>query len=90
MATSNEKIAVLETEFKNLKDDLKDIRVDVKEMSTALVEKLDEMEKGAKAAHKDLGERLEVIERWRWWLMGVGVAVGYIASHFKTIQSVFG
>lgn len=90
MATSNEKIAVLETEFKNMKDDLTEIKSDVKDMSTALVDKLDAMEKGAKAAHKDLGDRLAVIERWRWYLMGIGAAVGYIASHFKAIQAVIG
>lgn len=41
-------------------------------MQTALVEKLDHMEK-----------RIQVIERWRWTLIGAAAVAGYFLAHFR-------
>ena len=49
------RIAVLETEIKNIVSELRDHRKDSKEHHTEMMNKI-----------TDLDKRLQVIERWRW------------------------
>lgn len=65
------RIAVLENEIKNVVTELKEHRKDSKEHHNAMMEKIE-----------DLDKRLQVIERWRWMIIGGAVALGYLASHF--------
>lgn len=68
------RIAVLENEIKNVVTELKEHRKDSKEHHTVMLEKIE-----------DLDKRLQVIERWRWMIIGGAVALGYFASHFLKI-----
>ena len=90
MATSAEKIAVLETEFKNINTDITEIKSDIKTMSNSVVAKLDAMEENSKKAHQDLSNRLTKIEQWRWMVLGAGIAVGYLVSHATIFTKIFG
>lgn len=90
MATTAEKIAVLETEFKNINTDITEIKSDIKSMSNSVVAKLDAMEENSKKAHQDLSNRLTKIEQWRWMVLGAGVTVGYLISHTSFFTKIFG
>lgn len=68
------RIAVLENEIKNVVMELKEHRKDSKEHHAVMLEKIE-----------DLDKRLQVIERWRWMIIGGAVALGYFASHFLKI-----
>lgn len=65
------RIAVLETELKNLINELREHRKDSKENHATMMEKIEELD-----------SRIQIIERWRWMVVGGAVAVGYIVSHF--------
>lgn len=65
------RIAVLENEIKNVVTELKEHRKDSKEHHTAMMDKID-----------DLDKRLQIIERWRWMIIGGAIALGYLVSHF--------
>lgn len=65
------RIAVLETELKNLISELKEHRKDSKEQHAAMMGKIEELD-----------ERIQVIERWRWMVVGGAIAIGYVVSHF--------
>lgn len=65
------RIAVLENELKNVVTELKEHRKDSKDHHNAMMEKIE-----------DLDKRLQVIERWRWMIIGGAMALGYFASHF--------
>lgn len=65
------RIAVLENEIKNMATDLRDHRKDSKEHHNAMMEKIE-----------NLDRRLQVIERWRWMIIGGSIALGYMAAHF--------
>lgn len=68
------RIAVLENEIKNIAVELKEHRKDSKEHHAAMMEKIE-----------DLDKRLQVIEKWRWMIIGGAVALGYFASHFLNV-----
>lgn len=64
------RIAVLENEVKNIASDIKEIRKEQKEQHDMLMMKMTAMD-----------ERLGVVERWRWMLLGASVVVGYFLAH---------
>ena len=65
------RIAVLETELKNLINELREHRKDSKENHTTMMEKIEELD-----------SRIQIIERWRWMVVGGAIAIGYVVSHF--------
>lgn len=64
------RIAVLENELKNVVQELRDHRRDSKDHHIQMMDKINELDK-----------RLQVIERWRWMVVGGAIALGYFASH---------
>ncbi len=71
MFDTNARIAVLENEIKNIASEIKDHRTDSKEHHVQMMRKIEEIDK-----------RLNVIERWRWMVVGGAVVIGYFISHF--------
>jgi len=66
------RIAVLENEVKNIASDVKEIKKDQKEQYDNLCFKMDNM-----------SSRVNVLERWRWMIVGAAVVVGYILAHVR-------
>lgn len=63
------RIAVLENEVKNIASDVREIRKESKEQHELLMKKMDYLD-----------NRLAVVERWRWMVVGAAAVVGYLAS----------
>lgn len=66
------RIAVLENEVKNIASDVKEMRTESKQQHALLMQKMDAMD-----------ERLGVVERWRWMIIGAALVAGYILAHVK-------
>ena len=71
MFDTGARIAVLETQLENLGSELKNFRQDSKEQHRQMMEKI-----------TDIDKRLNIIERWRWMIIGGAAALGYMVSHF--------
>ena len=65
------RIAVLESQLTNLVSDLKEFRHDSKEQHKQMMEKI-----------SDIDERLTVLEKWRWMIIGGAGVLGFMAAHF--------
>lgn len=65
------RIAVLENEIKNISIDLREHRLDSKEHHILLMKRID-----------NIDSRLQVIERWRWMIVGAAAVLGFLVSHF--------
>lgn len=65
------RIAVLENEIKNIGTELKEHRVDSKEHHIMLMKRIDHID-----------NRLQVIERWRWMIVGGAAVLGFMIAHF--------
>ena len=65
------RIAVLENQLTNLGSELKEFRQDSKEQHKAMMEKI-----------SDIDQRLTIIERWRWMIIGGAMVLGFALSHF--------
>lgn len=74
---TSSRIAVLENELKNVASDVKEMRLESKQQHAMLMSKMDSMD-----------ERLSVVERWRWMILGAAVVVGYILAHVR-LENLF-
>lgn len=64
------RIAVLENELKNVAKVVQEHRDDSKEQHMQMMKKI-----------SNIDDRLNVIERWRWMVVGGALALGYVISH---------
>lgn len=114
-----ERIAKLEAQVEGIKDDVKDLKADVKEVHSRIttgnreiMDKIDDMDqrldaklnasaKSAKEQHeqiqveiqkdiKEITARVDVLERWRWMIVGGAIVLGFIVGNSGFITKIFG
>jgi chromosome segregation ATPase len=96
MATTVERIGIVETKVENLSEKMDDLKVDVKEMHDcldktrdSLVEKLDEMYTASCDQHAELAKKISGLEKAREktiWMVSGGIAfAGIFSGHLDKI-----
>jgi uncharacterized coiled-coil DUF342 family protein len=96
MATTVERIGIVETKVENLSEKMDELKVDVKEMHDCLdktrdglLEKLDEMYGASCAQHAELAKKLGELEKVRqkivWMVAGAVAILGILSGHLKEI-----
>ena len=100
MATTVERLGVVETKVANLDEKLDDIKVDVKDMHDCLdktrdsvMAKLDDMYGASCEQHSELAKKITELERFKqkWiYMTAGGIAVlGFLSGHSATFASLF-
>jgi hypothetical protein len=100
MATTAERLGVVETKVANLDEKLDDIKVDVKDMHDCLdktrdsvMAKLDDMYGASCEQHSQLANKITELERFKqkWiYMTAGGIAVlGFLSGHSATFASLF-
>jgi chromosome segregation ATPase len=96
MATTVERIGIVETKVENLSEKMDDLKVDVKDMHDcldktrdSLVEKLDEMYTASCDQHAELAKKISNLEQIRQkmvWMVAGGVAfTGILSGHMDKV-----
>ena len=96
MATTVERIGIVETKVENLSEKMDELKVDVKEMHDCLdktrdglLEKLDEMYGASCTQHAELAKKLGELEKVRqkivWMVAGAVAILGILSGHLKEI-----
>lgn len=78
MIDTQARLAVMENEVKNICGELKELRTEQKEQHNLMMAKLSKMD-----------ERIGIIEKWRWMLIGGALVLGYFLAHVQ-IGKIFG
>ena len=92
MATTAERIGVVETKVQNLDEKLDDLKIDVKEMHdcldktrSSLTDKLNEMYDASCSQHlalaKEIAELKTQRDKWIWWAAGAVATFGWATGH---------
>ena len=100
MATTVERLGVVETKVANLGEKLDEIKVDVKDMHDCLdktrdsvMAKLDEMYGASCEQHSELASKITELEKFRqkWiYMTAGGVAVlGWVSGHMDLVAKMF-
>ena len=96
MATTVERIGIVETKVENLSEKLDDLKVDVKDMHDCLdktrdglIQKLDEMYDASCTQHAELAKKISGMEKARektiWMISGGIAAAGILSGHMDKI-----
>ena len=100
MATSQERIGVLETRVEGLNEKMDTLKADVKEMHDCLDKtrddlsaKLDKMYDASCSQHNALNDKIESIEKikdkWTYTAWGGLAVAGFLSGHIDKIAHLF-
>lgn len=96
MATTTERLGIVETKVQNLDEKIDELKIDVKEMHDcldktrdSLTEKLSTMYDASCNQHKSLAKEINALksqrDKWLWTAAGAIAAMGWISGHAATI-----
>ena len=100
MATSQERIGVLETKVEGINEKIDTLKIDVKEMHDCLDKtrddlsaKLDKMYDASCSQHAALNDKIESFEKlkdkWTYMAWGGLAVIGFLSGHIDKIQTLF-
>ena len=107
-----ERISKLEAQVEGIKDDVADVKQDIKELHSRIttgnreiMDKIDDMDRrmdakmtangeAAKTQHaaiqkeiqddiKKVTDRVDILEKWRWMIVGGAIVCGYLIGHLE-------
>ena len=92
-AQTETEVAVLQVQYKNLdekvdeiKVELKDIRDDMARANESTQNLIKDFQSSNIDAHKTMAAKIAALEKWRWMMMGAGIALG--ALGYNTIGKI--
>ena len=54
-----------------------------------LIDEIKQLRKENEEQHKMVSERLERLEKWRWFVVGIAAAIGFILAQVKSFSGLF-
>ena len=99
MATTAERLGIVETKVQNLDEKLDDLKVDVKDMHdcldktrNGLTDKLNEMYDASCSQHSSLAKEISALksqrDRWVWSVAGGLVVLSWASAHADTLGKI--
>ena len=99
MATTTERLGIVETKVENLNEKLDGLKEDVKEMHDCLdqtreglTDKLNTMYDASCNQHKSLAEEINALksqrDKWVWTAAGAIAVMGWVSGHAETIMKI--
>ena len=99
MATTAERLGIVETKVQNLDEKLDDLKVDVKEMHdcldktrNSLTNKLDEMYDASCSQHSALAKEISALksqrDKWVWSVAGGLVVLSWASAHADSLGKI--
>ena len=91
----------IKTDVAAVKSDIKELHSRIttgnREIMDKLDEKIDELAQSDKEQHDVMSktmnaikDRVDILERWRWMIVGGAIALGYVTGHMGIFSKVFG
>jgi len=99
MATTVERLGIVETKVENLNEKMDNLKVDVKNMHDCLDRtrdtlkaQLESMASASNSQHSSLAKEISTLksqrDKWVWTVAGVLVALGWVSGHADTITKI--
>ena len=100
MATTTERLGIVETKVENLNEKLDGLKEDVKDMHDcldktreSLTDKLNTMYDASCNQHKSLAEEINALktqrDKWLWTGAGALAVAGWVSGHTETLIKIF-
>lgn len=86
-------VAILQLKVETIEEKISDLKVDIKEVRDSMdknsenqIKMIKEMQTTSENAHHSLSNKISNLEKWRWMMMGAGIALG--ALGYNTIGKI--
>ena len=83
---SRETITDVRDLYKKMSENTKEILKKIDDMEGRIEDKLKEHTDRSSAQHKVISERLNVLENWRWIVVGASVVIGFLLNHLELFK----
>ena len=104
MATTVERLGIVETKVANLDEKIDEIKVDVNQLGSGINSRLDQMydasctqhaelAKSIKNTHTELDAKISELQqfkqKWMYLVLGGIAVLGFVSGHFETLIKIF-
>ena len=104
MATTVERLGIVETKVANLDEKIDDIKVDVNQLGSGINSRLDQMydasctqhaelAKSIKNTHTELDAKISELQqfkqKWMYLILGGIAVLGFVSGHFEALVKIF-
>jgi SMC interacting uncharacterized protein involved in chromosome segregation len=104
MATTVERLGIVETKVANLDEKIDEIKVDVNQLGTGINSRLDQMydasctqhaelAKSIKSTHTELDAKISELQqfkqKWMYLILGGIAVLGFVSGHFEALVKIF-
>lgn len=94
MATTQERLSVVETKVQNLDDKIDELKMDVREGHKEVKDQLQTMYDASCSQHAALATELNALkkekDKWVWFVGGAIAFLGWLSGHSDKILAFFG
>ena len=104
MATTVERLGIVETKVANLDEKIDEIKVDVNQLGAGINSRQDQMydasctqhaelAKSIKSTHTELDAKISELQqfkqKWMYLVLGGIAVLGFVSGHFETLVKIF-
>ena len=87
--TVDKMLAVHETRLSNNEQQREIIHQRITDMKKEITDEIKSMKEENRKQHGQTNERLERLERWRWFVVGVATVIGFILAQMEPLAKLF-
>jgi len=87
--TVDKMLAVHETRLSNNEQQREIIHQRITDMKKEITDEIKSMKEENRVQHSQTNERLEKLERWRWFVVGVATVIGFILAQMEPLAKLF-
>ena len=88
--TVDKMLAVHETRLQNNKQQREILHQRISDMKKEITEEFKSLKEENRKQHSQTNERLEKLERWRWFVVGVATVIGFSLAQMESLTRIFG
>ena len=83
-------LAVHETRLQNNEQQREILHQRISDMKKEITEEFKSLKEENRKQHSQTNERLEKLERWRWFVVGVATVIGFSLAQMESLTRIFG
>ena len=88
--TVDKMLAVHETRLQNNEQQREILHQRISDMKKEITEEFKSLKEENRKQHSQTNERLEKLERWRWFVVGVATVIGFSLAQMESLGRIFG
>ena len=88
--TVDKMLAVHETRLQNNEQQREILHQRISDMKKEITEEFKSLKEENRKQHSQTNERLEKLERWRWFVVGVATVIGFSLAKMESLTRIFG